>query len=1178
MYASPEVAKRIKAEGLNTGKVRISELEYEEVKEEPAVSSFTVSSAGGGPYTLPSDVKLPTASKSAEIYSKQMEGFVTNAYGGKETAIVRMPTVDEQAKINQWESGNVASTLTKKFKETVVANAPLIVSVGERFTKTFAESREALAKVGEAGKEVLGVTLATTLGTTQFIEKKLQPVIEPTVTGIKAGAEKVKGSVEVGVDVLSYGYGNLRQQSERDRQFLSINQPQEKFTEKEKEGFRTSIIEPTIGFFKTTSEGVKTGVKQVVEEAKIGAEVLGDIGVYATSKLRIAREQLARDRKFLSINQPISQPTIEERIVINRNVLQPLKEQVAQVGKEINLGATIVGASAMWVGGKFKEGVTQMKKDRQFLGMQQDKTEWLDTRPGIGYTTPREDLYKNVDILAEKIVMARKKSEQANLDPFGDLYAPPIRLPVTATKQEIKEQRERLANVAQFGGEIVAMSLPLVGTGFSLLIGAAYVNKGVKELNKSDEPELTYALGEEQGYTREQIDEINMDIKERNGAKRFGAYGDIVYGAIPLIRTTTRLVKGFVQPKAIFGRVATKSIRNYRGVGTKGKDIFYIGANGKTIGNEVRFGAEELARSGTKGSYTIVKSQSTLGKLLGREPKLVYAGIPVSKFNSAKLLATGLPVDKVAREQAIKLLQRTGYTTAGAKQILRFQYPRGYSQGREFARLFADSSGKTVRGTSVTYTRQPRFVVDSELGIRTRGGREVKDVTEIWRRSFNVGDKQRVAELSLTKTYIPSKSATIPQKEVIRLGLSKGFSKEGRVYTALTQGGGKGQVYKEELANYIFSKSTDVQIVPRARGVRTDYGETILVRREVPVLTVEETGASTRKISKSFRKLPEPTPPIKPTQPSAPTTTTQPNVLATQEVRKTTQEGIGGLIKAESLNSIGIDAEISSITASPLLKEVPKFASPVISKTYLPTPTTNQVKESNLLLRGALLTTGITKLNVGIKERLVLTPTEKVANEYLTKAEPQFKMDIQQQTLMKEIQTSTSKISPTLKKEIKLEVKPIQEIKLDQTTKLKTRPTLKRPRDLILKEKLKRPPITIETKGKLQEIASKIGTEEFEVFAKAFGKDVSIGKFTTKERAKEKLIGELRGTLRASGFIQKGEKKLKVSELGILSTEFGRSKREEYRLVQRKESRFGGFGERKEVQYFRKKSKGGFGL
>jgi hypothetical protein len=111
---------------------------------------------------------------------------------------------------------------------------------------------------------------------------------------------------------------------------------------------------------------------------------------------------------------------------------------------------------------------------------------------------------------------------------------------------------------------------------------------------------------------------------------------------------------------------------------------------------------------------------------------------------------------------------------------------------------------------------------------------------------------------------------------------------------------------------------------------------------------------------------------------------------------------------------------------------------------------------------------------------------------------------------------------------------------------------------------------TLQGKSKIQRLASKVDKEEFKVFVRKQDKDIEFGTFGTKEKAKTELLKELKGTLRASGFIEKGGKKIKVRELGIASPEFRIGKREDFRLVQRKERRFGTRGETKEVQYFRK--------
>ena len=70
------------------------------------------------------------------------------------------------------------------------------------------------------------------------------------------------------------------------------------------------------------------------------------------------------------------------------------------------------------------------------------------------------------------------------------------------------------------------------------------------------------------------------------------------------------------------------------------------------------------------------------------------------------------------------------------------------------------------------------------------------------------------------------------------------------------------------------------------------------------------------------------------------------------------------------------------------------------------------------------------------------------------------------------------------------------------------------------------------------------------------------------------LKSSLKGTLRAGGFIQKGETKLKATELKSFGTgEFRLSKVSPYKIIQKKERRFGTGGETKEAQYFRKGKK-----
>ena len=96
----------------------------------------------------------------------------------------------------------------------------------------------------------------------------------------------------------------------------------------------------------------------------------------------------------------------------------------------------------------------------------------------------------------------------------------------------------------------------------------------------------------------------------------------------------------------------------------------------------------------------------------------------------------------------------------------------------------------------------------------------------------------------------------------------------------------------------------------------------------------------------------------------------------------------------------------------------------------------------------------------------------------------------------------------------------------------------------------------------------------FEVFTKRFGKDISLGKRETQKGAEELLVGKLRGTLAASGFIEKGGEKLKVSELNIRSDDFTRGKRDEFRLVQKQNRRLSQRPETQEIKMFKSKAGG----
>lgn len=94
--------------------------------------------------------------------------------------------------------------------------------------------------------------------------------------------------------------------------------------------------------------------------------------------------------------------------------------------------------------------------------------------------------------------------------------------------------------------------------------------------------------------------------------------------------------------------------------------------------------------------------------------------------------------------------------------------------------------------------------------------------------------------------------------------------------------------------------------------------------------------------------------------------------------------------------------------------------------------------------------------------------------------------------------------------------------------------------------------------------------DEYGIFARKKGRDYLVGKKKTKKEARKLLFGELDNTLRASGFIKKGDKKIKVTDL---SKDFRYSKTDPFRVVEKKHARINTPGERRELKASKKKTK-----
>lgn len=109
---------------------------------------------------------------------------------------------------------------------------------------------------------------------------------------------------------------------------------------------------------------------------------------------------------------------------------------------------------------------------------------------------------------------------------------------------------------------------------------------------------------------------------------------------------------------------------------------------------------------------------------------------------------------------------------------------------------------------------------------------------------------------------------------------------------------------------------------------------------------------------------------------------------------------------------------------------------------------------------------------------------------------------------------------------------------------------------------------TIKSKGSNKK---EIQDELFQVFGKRFGRDFSLGVFSTKREAERKLKGFLIGTLGRSGKITKGGKELSFKELDLFKGgQFRPSKKSDKRIVQKRKFSLGTGSEVSEIMLFRK--------
>jgi len=161
---------------------------------------------------------------------------------------------------------------------------------------------------------------------------------------------------------------------------------------------------------------------------------------------------------------------------------------------------------------------------------------------------------------------------------------------------------------------------------------------------------------------------------------------------------------------------------------------------------------------------------------------------------------------------------------------------------------------------------------------------------------------------------------------------------------------------------------------------------------------------------------------------------------------------------------------------------------------------------------------------------------------------------------------------------VKQDLKIGTELKFDVGVKINKTPNIKQgqtqtPVPPIIKPPITPPPTIKESFSPSSKSSAKERLQGlFKVFARKGGEDIQVGQARTSRQAFSLLRRKLKGGLRASGFVTKGSQKIKPLAFG----EFRLSKKDPYRLVQKKTARFGTKQETSEAQFFRKAKGGNF--
>jgi len=671
-----------------------------------------------------------------------------------------------------------------------------------------------------------------------------------------------------------------------------------------------------------------------------------------------------------------------------------------------------------------------------------------------------------------------------------------------------------------------------------------------KELNKQYESQKQKLI--KQGYSKKEIP-TKEEFEKKYGSQikkdmeKNIALWDIGLPSVLLgVSGTGRVAKKLSKPKIEFEALNIKTPEESLEIIGKPSTVIYSPSAKKqaTIYEDILTFSQE----GKGGRKTIIKN------FLGDE---LFGGIPYGKEGSE------------AYKKALKFLKKKGYTEAQAKKLMRLRQP--------------ELKQNIFKGTAL--------VVEGEEGtlIKLLGAEESKPLlTEV----KGIRTRQPLG----TMKFINLLAEPTGEKKGIELykfasNIEKSFlTKEGRPFTKLSQAGktttsvegisgvkkigevdllgrkiktGTREIKAREIKSYDVYQSADIikQTIPKKRAVSISKGLTLAEKGKPEVIiNLDELLGIKSKGKKSSQQYLQQL--YSPKQTTQKLTKVLKEVAKKSKVPKITEKTT---LEASTKKDYGILPLVSASTTQKPQSQYYGAGMYERTESYgasVPSAQTTSIKAT------PIQPINLGSLSVFTQRFKQPTKISQISKLQQLKAKQKPLADIKTEQISKLSQIS--KESPLPKQRSFLRTllglkqrqaqRLLQKQKTMQTTQ-KVTPKEPKPKLTHLIESSK----TIKEKKGIKKAKEKI--ELFKAFVRKKGKDILLGEFETLGGAKRGLKKELLGTLRASGFIKKGGKKIKIN----LGYGFRPSKKDIFRIVQKKTLRFGTKGEIKEAQFFRKK-------